>query len=140
SKYFGWFRAVYLAKVETKTLVADSVAKAYLGLKLIQDASSLPACTQTDIGITVYVASDKSFRTCTADGWKKIDLKGPKGDAGAAGAPGAAGPPSSYVVKTATGATVGRLVSLLDLGSIVVEASNGHWLSLYTSGSYLPPL
>src|SRR5690606_12789907 len=110
SKYFGWFRAVYLAKVEKKTIVADSVAKAYVGLKLIQDASSLPACAQTDVGITVYVASDKTFRTCTTSGWKTIDLKGPKGDAGAAGG---AGQPSSFRVKDAAGKVLGTLVSWL---------------------------
>lgn len=146
SQYFGWFRAVYLTNVETQTLVADSTAKAYIGLKLVQDAASLPACAQTDIGVTVYVASEKTFRTCAATGWVAIDLKGAKGATGAAGAagangaPGAAGatgPAGAFLVKSAGGTVIGTLISLADWGQLLVRLSNGHDLGLYTSGSYL---
>ena len=71
-----------------------------IGIQVVSLTTALPSCGKPDVGRTVYVQEEAQFKTCGANGWEAIDLKGPKGDAGAAGAKGDTGAKGLYVDRT----------------------------------------
>jgi hypothetical protein len=91
TKYFGWFQVVITGTPvqEAKLLQAKSVAG--IALETVSKLVDLPSCGAADIGRTIYVLEESSFKYCASTGWTAIDLRGPKGDAGAQGQPGTAG-------------------------------------------------
>jgi len=57
----------------------------------VTTAADLPVCSPESQGHLVYIESEKSFRSCLANEWKPVDVKGAAGAQGAAGKDGEAG-------------------------------------------------
>lgn len=65
------------------------------GIMVLLKGQTLPDCETANLGQTFYVEAQDEFQTCGQNGWKKVNIRGPRGVAGADGSDGqdgAAGP------------------------------------------------
>ncbi|MBF0440423.1 MAG: hypothetical protein HQK54_00815 [Oligoflexales bacterium] len=90
SKYFGWFQVVIFNQAVVAKEV-ESTLPLYSGIQMLLSGMMTPSCGKADLGRTIYVLEDKTFKYCSATGWTAIDLTGPAGAAGAAGVKGEKG-------------------------------------------------
>lgn len=62
---------------ENNPVVGDDEAPT--GIMVLLAGQTLPACAQANLGQTFYVDVENQFKTCAADGWRVVDLRGEKG-------------------------------------------------------------
>lgn len=91
TKYFGWFQVVITSSPVKDAKVIQAKSVAGIALETVAKLVDLPSCGTADIGRTVYVLEESSFKYCASSGWTAIDLRGQKGETGAQGPQGGAG-------------------------------------------------
>lgn len=133
--YFGWFQVTVFDRPVEKS-EKEAAFALHDAVELILTGIPLPSCGKADLGRTVYVMDEKTFKYCSETGWTNIDLTGAKGDKGDKGDAGAAGTPGT----NGTNGTSGTGFSLYDanaakIGFVLGFDGNSAWVSLGSTAS-----